>query len=139
VLISAIRSGTGAAAEVIRLAMLGNLVLLMDFKLICEYRDVALRPEHLAASGRTAQDVETVIQTLEAIAAPVLVEVKHRPMSQDKNDDMILDLAINGRAHAIVTNNVRDFAAAAQSFAIQVLAPRDFLIAFRKGDFHHVD
>jgi predicted nucleic acid-binding protein len=65
-LISAIRSGTGAGAEIVRLAALGKLTLLLDFKLACEYRDVALRPEHIAASGRRAEDIEAVIAMLEA-------------------------------------------------------------------------
>src|ERR1035438_8801999 len=92
-LISAIRSSTGAAAEIVRLAAVGKLTLLMDYKLVCEYRDVALRPQHIAASGRTSEDAEAVIEMLEAIAVPVLVRNKHRPLSQDENDDMVLDVA----------------------------------------------
>ena len=129
-LTSAIRSSTGAAAEIVRLAAVGKLTLLLDLKLVCEYRDVALRPQHIAASGRTSEDVE-------AIATPVLVRIKHRPLSQDANDDMVLDVAINGYADAVVTNNIKDFLAAAERFGIQVLTPRDFLIAFRKGESHH--
>jgi len=111
--------------------------LLMDYKLVCEYRDVALRPQHIAASGRTPEDVAAVIEMLEGIAAPVLVRIKHRPLSQDESDDMVLDVAINGQADAIVTNNIKDFRAAAERFGIQVLPPREFLIAFRKGESHH--
>jgi putative PIN family toxin of toxin-antitoxin system len=109
-LISAIRSNTGAAAEIVRLAAVGKLTLLMDYKLVCEYRDVALRPQHVAASGRTSEDVEAIIEMLEAVAAPVLVRIKHRPLShsQDGNDDMVLDVAINGQADAVVTNNIKD-------------------------------
>ena len=136
-LISAIRSSTGAAAEIVRLAAVGKLTLLMDFKLVCEYRDVAQRPQHIAASGRMAEDVEAVIEMLEAIAVPVLVRIKHRPLSQDENDDMVLDVAINGQADAVVTNNIKDFRTAAERFGIQVLTPRDFLVAFRKGESHH--
>ncbi len=136
-LISAIRSRTGAAAEIVRLAVLGNPRLLMDYKLVCEYRDVALRPQHIAASGGTPEDAEAIIKTLEAIAIPVLVEIKHRPLSQDENDDMVLDVAINGHADAIVTNNLKDFSPAAERFGIQVMTPRDFLIEFRKGESHH--
>jgi predicted nucleic acid-binding protein len=51
-LISAIRSGTGVAAEIVRLVALGKLTLLLDFKLVCEYREVGLRPQHIAASER---------------------------------------------------------------------------------------
>ena len=136
-LISAIRSSTGAAAEIVRLAAVGKLALLMDYKLVCEYRDVALRPQHIAASGRTSEDAEAIIEMLEAIAAPVLVRIKHRPLSQDENDDMVLDVAINGDADAVVTNNIKDFRTAAERFGIQVLTPRDFLNAFRKGEAHH--
>lgn len=138
-LISAIRSSTGAAAEVVRLADLGKLTLLLDYKLVSEYRDVTLRPQHLAASGRTREDLETLIERLEAIAAPVFVGIRHRPLSQDENDDMVLDVAINGKADVIVTNNIKDLRPAAERFAIQVLNPRDFLIAFRKGERHHAD
>jgi putative PIN family toxin of toxin-antitoxin system len=136
-LISAIRSSTGAAAEIVRLAAVGKLTLLMDYKLVCEYRDVALRPQHIAASGRTSEDAEAVIEMLEAIAVPVLVRIMHRPLSQDENDDMVLDVAINGDADAVVTNNIKDFRAAAERFGIQVLTPREFLIAFGKGEAHH--
>jgi len=135
--VSAIRSSTGAAAEIIRLAAVGKLTLLMDYKLVCEYREVAMRPQHIAASGRTQEDAEAIIELLEAIAAPVLVRIKHRPLSRDGNDDMVLDVAINGQADAVVTNNIRDFREAAKRFGIQVLTPRDFLIAFRKGESHH--
>jgi len=43
-------------------------------------------------------------------------------------------VAINGHADAIVTNNLKDFALAAERFGIQVLTPREFLIAYRKGE-----
>ena len=138
-LVSAIRSGTGAAAEIVRLAALGELTVLMDLKLVCEYRDVAFRPQHIAASGRTLEDAEAVVAMLEAIAFPVLVVVKHRPLSQDANDDMILDVAINGHADVIVTNNIKDFALASERFGIQSLTPRDFLLAFREGRHHRGD
>jgi predicted nucleic acid-binding protein len=138
-LISAIRSGTGAAAEVLRLAALGKLTLLTDLKLVCEYRDVALRPQHIAASGKTSEDAEAVMNMLEAIAVPVFVLVKHRPLSQDANDDLVLDVAINGYADAVVTNNIKDFRLAAERFGIETLTPEEFLIAFRKGDPRHAD
>jgi len=98
---------------------------------------VAQRPQHIAASGRTSEDAEAIIEMLESIAAPVLVRIKHRPLSQDENDDMVLDVAINGQADAVVTNNIKDFRVAAERFGIHVLTPREFLIAFRKAEFHH--
>ncbi len=40
---------------------------------------------------------------------------------------MVLETAINGRAKAVVTYNVADFAAAAKRFKILVLSPADLL------------
>jgi predicted nucleic acid-binding protein len=105
----------------------------MDLKLGLEYRDVALRPEHLAASRGTEQDVLKLIQAIEAFAEPVDVSIKHRPLSTDQNDDMVLDIAINGRADALVTSNTRHFAAAGQKFGVLVLSPAEFLTKMRKG------
>ncbi len=105
-----------------------QLELLLDFMLVCEYRDVALRPEHLEASGRTQNEVEAVIEAIESVATPVFVAVRHRPLSPDADDDMVLDVAINGRADAIVTVNVRDFCKAAEIFGIAVCTPRTFLL-----------
>jgi hypothetical protein len=53
VLIAALRSSTGAAAETVRLALRGELTTLMDYNLACEYRDVALRAEQLHVSGKS--------------------------------------------------------------------------------------
>jgi putative PIN family toxin of toxin-antitoxin system len=133
-LISAIRSNGGAAAEVVRLAVLQRLTLLMDYKLACEYRDVALRSEHLSASGKASEDVEAIIEALEVIAIPVLVTVRHRPLSRDENDDMVLDIAINGVADFVVTNNVRDFRSPARRFGIGVLTAGQLLTEIRKGE-----
>lgn len=136
-LISAVRSCNGAAAEVVRLALLEQLTLLLDYKLVCEYRDVALRPQHLSASGKTLEDVNAVIDALESVAQPVFVGIRHRPLSRDENDDMVLDVAINGRADIVVTSNVKDFAIAAARFGIKVQTPKEFLTEIRKRGFYH--
>lgn len=75
----------------------------MDYKLACEYREVAVRSEHLRASEKTQREIELVLDALEAVAEPVLVCAKIRPLSEDPGDDMVLDIAINGLADAIVT------------------------------------
>jgi putative PIN family toxin of toxin-antitoxin system len=127
VLITALRSSNGAAAEIIRLALRAELVTLMDYKLACEYRDVALRAEQLQASGRSRSETEAVLDALEALAEPVFVAFRHRPLSSDEDDNMVLDVAINGNAHAIVTNNLSHFREPAGRFSIDVLTPVELL------------
>jgi putative PIN family toxin of toxin-antitoxin system len=127
VLITALRSHAGAAAEVIRKVLRGDLETLMDFKMACEYRDVALRAKHLHASGKSRSETEAVLDALEAIAVPVLVAFRYRPLSPDPEDDMVLDVAINGNADVIVTNNTKHFREAAECFHMQVLTPAELL------------
>ncbi len=50
-----------------------------------------------------------------------------RPQLRDPNDEMVLETAVNGRADAIVTFNVRDFATAPGQFGIEVLKPAEVL------------
>jgi predicted nucleic acid-binding protein len=126
-LISALRSGTGAAAEALRLALLGEFTILMDYKLACEYRDVALRSEQLRASGKSREQTTSILDALEAIAEPIFVGFQHRPLSPDASDDMILDVAINGNAEGIVTNNTKHFREAAERFHLAVWTPAELL------------
>ena len=131
VLITAFRSSSVAAAETVRLALLKELTILLDYKLACEYRDVALRSEHLKASGKTQNETELMIDMLEAVAEPVFIAVRHAPLSRDANDDMVLETAINGGAEAIVTNNTKHFREAARDFDLQLLTPAELLNEFR--------
>jgi putative PIN family toxin of toxin-antitoxin system len=133
-LVSAIRSTSGASAEILRRVILGNPTILLDYNLACEYRAIAHRDEHVAASGKSPEEIEELILLLEDIALPVRVIAKFRPLCADQNDDMVMDIAINGTAEAVVTNNVRHFLAAAKRFSIPVFNPRDFLAMHKKGD-----
>lgn len=54
-----------------------------------------------------------------------------RPWLADADDDMILELAVCGRASHIVTFNARDFAGVDKAFGIQVVTPGQFLRLFR--------
>jgi predicted nucleic acid-binding protein len=58
-------------------------------------------------------------------------------MSRDADDDLVLDVAINGRADVLTTNNVKDFTQAAKHFGICVLTPREFLMEFKKEHYRH--
>ena len=95
--VTAVRSSDGAAGEVVRMIFREELVPLMDLKLGLEYRDVALRSEHVRASALNKREILELIEAVEAFAEPVEVVVKTRPLSSDPSDDMILDIAINGQ------------------------------------------
>lgn len=52
-----------------------------DHILGLEYRDVVLRPEQLWAFDLSASEVITVLEGIKALAEPVKVVVRHRPLS----------------------------------------------------------
>ena len=113
-----------------------EVVALMDFKLGLGYREVALRPEHVNASALNRGEILELIEALEAFSEPVEVLIKNRPLTSDPSDDMVMDVAINGRAEALVTGNTKHFASAGKRFDIPVLSPTELLkqIRSRKQD-----
>jgi putative PIN family toxin of toxin-antitoxin system len=123
ILVAGIRSDAGASRQLLRAALQRRATLLISVPLAIEYEAVLTRPEHLTAARLSAEDVELVIDTLIAVAEPVRLAFLWRPAVRDPDDDMVLETAVNGRADAIVTFNLRDFGQAARRFGIDTLSP----------------
>jgi putative PIN family toxin of toxin-antitoxin system len=95
--------------------------------LFLEYEDVLKRPEHRLAHGLTPEAIDEFLAELAALIEPVEVHFQWRPQARDPNDEMVLEAAINGRADALVTYNIADFAEAAERFKIEALRPSELL------------
>jgi len=50
-----------------------------------------------------------------------------RPFLKDSNDDMVLEVAANAKAKAIITFNPKDFKGVKEKFNIEILTPKEFL------------
>ena len=83
------------------------------------------RPEHLAAARLSAADVEALLDAVVRVAEPVRLAFLWRPMLKDPNDDMVLEVAVNGQADRLVTFNRRDFGTIGVQFGIVVCPPSD--------------
>ena len=123
VLVAAFRSDIGASRQVLEAARARRFDLLLSVPLMLEYESVLTRPEHLAASGASKEDVSAVLDELASVGKRVELMIRTRPMLPDLNDEMVLETAINGRADAIVTFNDRDFRPVATRFRFSVLRP----------------
>jgi predicted nucleic acid-binding protein len=67
--------------------------------------------------------LEMQVDAVATVCTPVRLAFLWRPTLRDPDDDMVLEAAVNGQAHAIVTFNRRDFRPAMAKFGIEVLSP----------------
>jgi predicted nucleic acid-binding protein len=111
----------------LRLVAERRVRLLATPPLFLEYEDVLKRPEHRLAHGLMPEEVDEFLAELAAVVEPVEVHFQWRPQTPDPNDEMVLEAAINGRAHAVVTYNVADFAEAGARFEISIMRPAELL------------
>ena len=88
-----------------------------------EYEATCRRAEHRLAAGLSDHEVEVFLNALIALAEPVESHFLWRPQLRDPGDEMVLEAAVNGRADALVTFNIRDFGTAPSHFGLTVLLP----------------
>ena len=124
VVIAAMRSPSGASAAILRSVRGGLATLLLSAPLAMEYEAVCKKVEHRVAAQLSEQQVEIFVNAVIAMAEPVRTHFLWRPQLRDPNDEMVLETAINGRADALVTFNVRDYGSAPSRFGVDVLLPR---------------
>jgi predicted nucleic acid-binding protein len=99
---------------------------------LSEYEDVLKRPEQRLAHGLTPDAVDEFLPELAALVEPVDIDFFWRPQTRDPNDEMVLEVAINGGADALVTYNLVDFLRAGERFRIPILSPADLLKKVKK-------
>lgn len=131
IIVTALRSATGGSNAVLREAAHGRLTPLVTPALFLEYEAVLKRPEQRLAHGLGLRDIDHFLAALASDCEAVEVSFQWRPQLSDPNDEMVLETAVNGRADALITHNVRDFAKGAARFGLRVLRPGELLKELR--------
>jgi putative PIN family toxin of toxin-antitoxin system len=127
VIVAAMRSRRGASNRLLELIARERMQPLVSTALFLEYEDVLQRPENRLATGMSEADVEGFLAAFASAAEGVDVNFRWRPQLKDPKDELVLEVAVNGRADALVTHNLRDFEMAARLFKLRVMLPRELL------------
>jgi putative PIN family toxin of toxin-antitoxin system len=130
--VAAMRSPAGASAAIVRAVRRKEATLLLSVPLAMEHEAVCRKSEHRVEAQLSDREVEIFVDAIIAMAEPVKTHFLWRPQLRDPNDEMVLEAAVNGRADAVVTFNVRDYGTAASQFGVQVLLPREAIARIKR-------
>lgn len=121
VIVSALRSQTGASYRLVSLLGSGRFETFCSLALACEYEDVCRRLTHVSFA-----EVTDYLDFIMRNSIPQRVFYLWRAMMTDRDDEMVLEAAVAAGADYIVTYNLADFTVSGQ-FGIQPVPPREFL------------
>lgn len=127
VLVAATLSPFGASFQILTRIPQHRFTLLLSVALMLEYEEVLKRDDLRAQSHLTLEEVDVLLDMLAAVGTPCTPFFQWRPQLPDPDDEMVLELAVNGRAEAIVTVNTRDVLPTARAFGVEVLRPGECL------------
>src|SRR5665647_306937 len=117
-IVAALRSPSGASAELLRRARCGELTLAASVSLFMEYEAVCCRPEHIKAAGLDAYQAGVFLDGLAHLMEPIDVHFLWRPQLRDPADELVLEAAVNTSAATLLTFNMKHFASAAERFGL---------------------
>jgi predicted nucleic acid-binding protein len=81
----------------------------------------------MAYSGLSREQIEDLITDLVRVAIKIDLPEYGGPYSVDPNDNHVLNLALEGRADAIVTHNLRHFQHPSRALGVGLYTPGDAL------------
>ena len=80
-----------------------------------------------ASAARFPGCVTSLPMPAKLAASPVDAHYRWRPQLSDAGDELVFEAAVNGRADALVTYNIRQFATASVRFGLRIVRPVEVL------------
>jgi predicted nucleic acid-binding protein len=126
-MVAAVRSRSGASRRLLGAALNRRFEAVLSVPLMFEYEAVLKRDNHLRAAQALPRDIEAILEALAEVSIAVRLNFLWRPVTDDPNDEMVLDTPANGGAEMIATFNVRHLRNAAARFGIATVRPGEAL------------
>lgn len=124
--------GTGAANAVIRACLNGAARPLMGAALLAEHEDVLGREPLMAGSRLSRAERHELLDVYLSCCEWTRMYFTWRPNLPDEADNHLIELAVAGAAHFVVSRNLRDFRRAELSFSgLRCVDPAAFLKELR--------
>lgn len=124
VVVSGMRSREGASYRLlVELGADPRFRISISVPLAMEY-EMALK----RVRGLRLMDAERMVDSLCEVGEKREIYFLWRPFLRDPKDEMVLEVAVEAQADAIVTHNVRDFKGVEERFGIRIVTPGAFLL-----------
>lgn len=124
VLYSGLQSNRGASHKLLKHLNSGRFEINLSVPLLLEYEEVLIRKQPTLNFNN--HEIGQILDYLCSVANLHEVHFLWRPVLNDPNDDIVLDLAVRANCQYILTYNTRDFSGVNQ-FGIQAITAQEFL------------
>lgn len=128
VVLSALRSQTGASHELLRRLRAGHWKLLLSNTVLTEYEEVLKR--EAGVLGLSLPEIDRFLDALCILAEQCHPAGNWVPLLADPDDEAFAHLAADARADALATFNISHFVPA-RARGIPVMTPAQFLAMLR--------
>ena len=118
VLVSGLLNPRGAPGRILDLILMGEVQILYDDRILAEYHEVLRRPRF----GFQERDIRRVLDYL-AFSGEAVTALPVTLNASDEDDLPFVEVALSGRADALVTGNISHFSATEN---IVVMTPATF-------------
>ena len=126
VFVAALRSGGGASREIVRRALQGRYRPIFSNALWLEYEELLGRP--VWTEETSDRERRNLLASLASAGEWIKIYYIWRPNLPDEADNHLIELAVAGGAHAIVTHNVRHLRSGELKWpSLSVLTPAECL------------
>ena len=120
--------GIGASNQALAASLQGLYSPLMSSALFLEHEAVLGRDALFASCRLTRQERSELFDTYLDTCEWTRIYFGWRPNLRDESDNHLVELAVAGGAHYLVTRNMRDFAANELTFPkLRIVSPETFL------------